>query len=305
MNCCYCSNEDGETCISRNYNVRYSEVIDQLPNIEKITLTGGEPSMCIDTIRYFSSIAKEKKIILQLNTNGYIENMDLLDELISLFDIIHFSAVNTVDRKKFGIIRGVENNAFDVINNNIKYTFLSKSVKTVVEIIIGTFNENDILELYNYYKTISHEIQLQPLIINGRAMSDMQIGKDHISQIIKSINDAHKKDRLNVELKLWCKPFLSRTINEITNNIECECGITSLYITYDGLVLPCNVGFYSDYLHPEQISLKQKSIIHILESSDFYSKINKYDCDYIRKIGLCNIFTKNDIFDEKGVGICA
>lgn len=294
MYCCYCSNDDGNSDTNQLTIYEYINIINQLPNLEKITLTGGEPSMSIDLLSRISKVAKDRNILLQLNTNGLCNDMKIWNRILSMFDIIHFSATNTMDKKLFTKIRGVKSDIFDIINNNIEYAHSCKSIKTAIEIIIGNFNIDEIDTLYEFYKDKVDEIQFQPLIINGRANPTMQVETQRLSMTINKILEKNTDN--NVKLKLWCIPFLCQYITTKADNIKCECGLYSIYVTNDGLVIPCNVAFYPSSNRLNKISLKKYSITEILTNNQFYNHLhNNYDVDYVKKHGLCKMVAKNDV----------
>ena len=296
MRCIYCSNDDGDHKEDQFANHEYIEIIDQLPSLEKITLTGGEPSLSMELLEFISKEAKERNISLQLNTNGLINNEKTWDKLLSLFDIIHFSATNTMDKELFSDIRGVKADAFDVINRSIEYVHSCKKVRTAIEIIVGKFNIAELGSLYDFYKNKVDEIQFQPLMANGRGTSEMQVEKDDLSASINKILETCKKDTgrtKKVDLKLWCKPFFCQSIATKLDNIECECGLHSIYVTSDGFVLPCNVAFYSNINKLETVSLKNHSIVEILTNNDFYKVLYEgYDINDVKARGLCKMFDK-------------
>jgi len=295
MNCRYCSNNDGNLEKEHLADFEYIKVIQHLPNLKKITLTGGEPSISMELLDYISKEAKTKNISLQLNTNGFVNDIKVWDKLLPMFDIIHFSATNTMDKNLFANIRGVKADVFDIINKNIEYVNSYKDVITAVEILIGKFNINEIHSLYEFYKYRVDEIQFQPLIINGRASSKMQIEEKKLSMVINKILNEHKNATDNkAKLKLWCTPFFCQSIITESNNIECECGLYSIYVTNKGFVLPCNVAFYSDSNKSNLMSLKEHSIEDILANNPFYKELYKnYDVEEIKKYGLCKMFEKD------------
>jgi MoaA/NifB/PqqE/SkfB family radical SAM enzyme len=139
-------------------------VIDTLPDLERVKLSGGEVllefDICEEIVRYCS----EKGIQTQINSNGTVLTDERLDRLAAAgLGVLHFSLNHTDPVSHSGFYR-VTDRMFPKIVRAISRSVASQSIDTVVETILFDETQHRMAEVHRFAADLGvrkHEIQME------------------------------------------------------------------------------------------------------------------------------------------------
>ncbi len=192
LRCIYCMPESGIVCKRQHEILSYEEILKIVQvglslGINKIRITGGEPLVRKDIIKFISTLLKLKGIYdLSLTTNGVLLSEYAKDLFRLGLRRINIS-LDTLDKEKYKIITKTGNldKVLEGINKAIKFGFEPVKINVVV---MKNINEDEVIE---FAKLTFKE----PLHV--RFIEFMPIGQGIISWQDKFIS--------NVQLKQYCE----------------------------------------------------------------------------------------------------
>ena len=142
------------------------EVLSEV-GINKIRLTGGEPTLRKDFLEITKTISEIKKITqLHLTTNASWKSIDFGNSIHQYFDGVNIS-FDSLNEKKFEKI--TQSNDFSTVWNNVQHLYeLGTKVKLNVVVMKG-INENELLDFVELTKNYSFEVRfLETMPFDGK-----------------------------------------------------------------------------------------------------------------------------------------
>ncbi len=301
MRCIFCCNEDGNKSISIPIE-KVKQLIKTFPNLEELILTGGESFIYIDYVFEIIEFTKKfnKKINIQVNTTGIILTDKILKRLKKSVNVVHIS-VNTLKPTIFRHLKGANPIYINVINKNIK-KYVAAKFQVIIDNVVSKYNAGEVLDIYKKCEQWGvSEYAVSQLIVNGRATKDMMVQYPVFKKMITSLI-AHHKKRVKagskMHLEVWC--FYSEKLRYYRNLIlnlkvpntattVCCCGSSMLYISAEGYVMPCSLGF--DHNDFADCSILEKKLSEILNQKPIFRLINT-NVPRCHDNGVCKLFNK-------------
>lgn len=301
LRCIFCCNEDGNKSISIP-SEKVKELIKMFPNLEVLILTGGESLIYVDYVFDITEFAKKlnKKINIQVNTTGIILTDTILKRLKKSVDVIHLS-VNTLKPDIFKYIKGASPVFMNLINKNIR-KYIKAGFDVIVDNVVGKYNVGEVLDIYKKCEKWGVEdYAVSQMIINGRAKKEMLAEFPDFKKMIVDLLEYHK-ERVEMgskmHLEVWC--LYSEKLREYRNQIldskipksdttVCCCGSSMLYISAEGYVMPCSLGF--DHNDFKDCNINKKSLTDILNQKPIFKLINR-KLQICQDNGVCKVFNK-------------
>ena len=302
LRCIFCCNEDGNKSISLPIE-KVKELIKTFPNLGVLILTGGESLIYVNYVFEITEFAKKlnKKINVQVNTTGIILTDKILKRLIKSVNVIHVS-VNTLKPDVFKYIKGANPLFMNLINKNIR-KYIKAGFEVIVDNVVGKYNVGEVLEIYKKCEEWGVEdYAVSQMIINGRAKKEMLAEFPAFKKMIIDLLEHHKKRveaGSTMRMELWC--LYSEKLREYRNQIldskipksdttVCCCGSSMLYISAEGYVMPCSLGFnHDDY---KDCNINKKSLSEILNQKPIFKLINR-KLQLCHDNGVCKVFNKD------------
>jgi len=217
-------------------------IIDSLAKLKtwNISFGGGEPLLRKD-LPVLIKLIKNKRIVVNVNTNGYLLKERADDLIAAGIDNITIS-IDSWNSKSHDEIRNCPG-LFDKASEGIKYLMAQPSRPRIgVRVEVGKHNFNLIDDYIDYWQNKVDEIILQPL-------HDMD--NDFIIPDDLLLKDYDKKEFLKHFRKLQVKySFLNNAYynkfpqflfeaSKIKNQYKCYAGTFTLQIDPEGNVYPC------------------------------------------------------------------
>jgi MoaA/NifB/PqqE/SkfB family radical SAM enzyme len=273
-------------------------VIDELPDLKRIKLSGGEVLICFETCVEIVKYCKQRGIEIQINSNGSLLNSKKIDTLVNAgLTYLHIS-LNFTNGSDFATFYNMDNKVFDHIIDAIKYCARQKSMDTIVETIIFPATEKHICDVHNLITDLGikkHEIQLGiPVLQNDwktlTATSDLV-------RVIKMIID---NKREQTELYFSCvKANLQEHVFKMLSDYAqdkngvhfpgCIEGRRQLHLHANGDVLICELGYpvvinniYKDLSLSEMLKAPPELLKKFIECHRC-DKASFYNTDYKRR----------------------
>lgn len=301
MRCIFCCNEDGDKSISIPIE-KVKQLIKTFPHLEELILTGGESFIYIDYVFEIIEFTKKlnKKINIQVNTTGIILNDKILKRLKKSANVVHIS-VNTLKPNIFRHLKGANPIYIEVINKNIK-RYVDAGFQVIIDNVVSKYNAEEVLDIYKKCEQWGvAEYAVSQLIVNGRATRDMKADYPVFKKMIASLIAHHQKRSIEggkMHLEVWC--FYSEKLRYYRNLIidskvpntattVCCCGSTMLYISAEGYVMPCSLGF--DHNDFADCSILEKDLTEILNQKPIFRLINA-NVPKCQNKGVCKLFNK-------------
>ncbi len=302
LRCIFCCNDDGEKSISIPIE-KVKELIKTFPKLEVLILTGGESFIYIDYVFEITEFAKKlnKKINIQVNTTGIILTDKILERLKKSVDVIHLS-VNTLKPDIFKLIKGGNPIFMNLINKNIR-KYIKAKFDVIVDNVVGKYNVDEVLDIYKKCEEWGVEdYAVSQMIINGRAKKEMLAEFPAFKKMIVDLIEYHKKRvkaGSKMHLELWC--LYSEKLKEYRDMIldsrvpksdttVCCCGSEMLYVSAEGYVMPCSLGFnHYDY---KDCDINKKELTEILNQKPIFKLINR-KLQLCHDNGVCKVFNKD------------
>ncbi|MGP3999317.1 radical SAM/SPASM domain-containing protein [Streptomyces sp. 8N706] len=163
-------------------------VLDNLPDLERVKLSGGEVLLqfdsCVEIIRY----ATARGLETQVNTNGTLLDEDRFAQLEDAgLGVMHFS-LNHTDAARHSAFYGVKERFFDKIVEAIERAVASPSIEAVVETILFDETRDAMTDIHRFVAdrgVTLHEIQMEiPSMHEGYSST---LPREEILQVIGDV----------------------------------------------------------------------------------------------------------------------
>ncbi|MBQ0984733.1 radical SAM protein [Streptomyces sp. F63] len=227
-------------------------VIDALPGLERVKLSGGEVllefDLCADIVAYCTS----KGISTQINSNGTLLTEEKFERLESAgLDVLHIS-LNHVDADAHAAFYRVTGKMFPRIVRAIERSVASPSIDTVVETILFDETETALPGVHRFAADLGvrrHEIQMEiPSVHQGYGNT---LDRDRLCAAIARLTGARHPD---CTLYFSCLSAYFRPGGEHWDRLRplfrdpgvvyanCVEGKAQLHLHSNGDVLICELG---------------------------------------------------------------
>lgn len=151
-NCFFCHHEGYEKCSSNKYNLNDLEKIYHYAksnNINDISITGGEPFMYWEKLKYLLFYFGTDNFKITLNTNLILADkyIDYLKELKNIEYHVNFSSINNESHKRI-----INATYFQKLLSNLEL-FKNHNLNVCLNIpVLNTINYDELIEIFNYSK---------------------------------------------------------------------------------------------------------------------------------------------------------
>ncbi len=244
LNCSTCS----PSVRNRKWNYKFmpvdffKNIIDQLPLLKYLSLTGMGEVLLDKNIFKMIKIASEKGIKVQIATNCVIMNSNIAEKLIKsgLYSIIF--SIDAADKETFEKIR--RGASFEKVIKNIR-TFINIKKKLKSKVLtqiycVGTKdNINQIPDIVELGKDLGVEhIRIQALFARtDKDSSKLKKGLYSDDIVLKSKKILNKAKKLAAANKI---SFIYSSLKP-TKKVYCTMPFFTAFITFEGFVTPCCV----------------------------------------------------------------
>jgi MoaA/NifB/PqqE/SkfB family radical SAM enzyme len=142
-----------------------ARVIDTLPDLERVKLSGGEVLLEFDICEGIVEYCREHGISTQINSNGTVLDDSKFERLEAAgLDVLHFS-LNHTDAASHSAFYGVTQKMFPKIVRAIERAVASPRIDTVVETILFNETERTMADVHRFAAAElgvpRHEIQME------------------------------------------------------------------------------------------------------------------------------------------------
>lgn len=239
--CCAYERNDGNSIDAK----KIIKVLDQLPSLKRVRLSGGEVTLkyddCLEVVSYCTS----RGILTQLNSNGSLLSQKRIDTLVNAgLTTIHIS-FNFVTAEGFSNYYHLPQSVYHKIRENIT-TFAQSGVNTVLETLLFKETEHHLNEINDHVYEMgvrTHEIQ-NSIIMNHSGWSAIAAQES----LKKAVNDliAHKKEDMVLYFTCMDRFMEELGFQEQENVYFAHCieGKTQLHLHGNGDIL------ISELCHP-------------------------------------------------------
>ncbi|WP_305788039.1 radical SAM protein [Symbioplanes lichenis] len=150
-----------------------ARVIDTLPDLERVKLSGGEVLLEFDICEGIIAYCTSKGIQTQINSNGTVLNEEKFARLEAAgLDVLHFS-LNHTDAASHAAFYRVTEKMFPKIVNAVSRSVASPTIDTVVETILFDETRARMPEVHRFAAGLGvtkHEVQMEiPSVHQGYA----------------------------------------------------------------------------------------------------------------------------------------
>ena len=284
MNCLHCYNRE-----NKNIDMDYEEIIKYINfanenHVHTFTLTGGEACLhpkfneiCAYLKENRHKLENIRKITLQ--TNGYIQNMDL--EQLQGFDYIHLSfdvdengARNISSKKTIELAKRLQ-------ELNIKpylFTTVHKKNLDYIDEIVKIANENEIPIAFNF-------------CIDTGKDKEFLLSKEEKIFAIQKLLEYEKRGKINKLRNPYVNAYKKMCLDdEESFRIKggCTAGVTSCSILANGDVIPCPfVRIKAGNIHEEPLGKiwLESELLKELRNRKNYEVCG--NCKYLAYCGGC------------------
>ena len=241
VRCLYCINGDG-----RKSKLMPEDIILEImeyfrPN--KVSFTGGEPLLCLETLLKCLKEAKRNGSQTQVNTNFELADKTIISSLAdSGLEILHVT-FDTLRPEVYAKLRKSKPENLAKVIGNITLAVLEK-ISVIPEVTPTAYNVKEIGGIFDFVTLLGVKgLEVQRLILGGRANSDLLPLKEVLVEQI--IEVAQKLDKTKPYLELWCFPAsdypeLFALGKNGVRYAPCDCGRKALWLGCDGSVYACN-----------------------------------------------------------------
>lgn len=168
-----------------------ARVIDTLPDLQRVKLSGGEVLLEFDICEGIVEYCTSKGIQTQINSNGTVLTDEKFERLEAAgLDVLHFS-LNHTDAASHAKFYRVTEKMFPKIVNAIRRSVASPTIDTVVETILFDETQPRMAEVHRFAADLGvrkHEIQMEiPSVHQGYQNTlDAEAILDAISTMIEA-----------------------------------------------------------------------------------------------------------------------
>lgn len=219
----------------------FKKIIDEMLEIKcyGLTITGGEPLVHSEFKKMYK-YAKEKGIIIDINSNGYLIN----DEIISLFNQYKPNSIEIsiygYNNQSYYDFTGIKK-SFDVVNKNIK-KILSHNIDVKLKTTITKSNFKYLNKIQAYAKKLNLDFRYDYLVfpklsLGTPARNPEFLKPDEIIEVFKADKETVKyfKKAVLETYKMKCEN------NNIDKIFQCSIGKEQVFIDCYGNIKPCLV----------------------------------------------------------------
>ncbi|MCX6740192.1 MAG: radical SAM protein [Candidatus Parcubacteria bacterium] len=240
VRCIYCINDDGQKTKDLPQEVIASII--QALKPQKISFTGGDPLIRLETLLSCISIAKANGCVVQVNTNLELADEKVIRALVDAgLNILHVT-FDTLKPKVYTQIRQTKPELLNKVIANLAYAANATTLTVIPEIVPLKLNVRELPEIYNFVSQIGVDgLEIQALILGGRATSELApLRLELVEQVMEVAQMIGSNEPY---LELWC--FSCTEFPELfgLQNVRyapCNCGRELAYIGCDGTIFACN-----------------------------------------------------------------
>lgn len=271
IRCIHCFMDAGESKKDELSVDEWLKIIDywaDFSNESRIIFTGGEPLLHPGLIKFVKR-AKEKKLAVELFSNGTLINKEIADKLAEYVDIIQFS-LDGASAKVNDKIRG--KGVYNKVVNGIRL-FEKTGVKLRIAMILMPQNADDIkINIEKLVKSFKRDVEFKFgfATTEGRAdencrFSPISLGEIELQKILRVLYKKKLKAIRKIEPN-----FLMR---------NCSYGM-SISVSSDGYIFPCAI-LRNSYGNVKESNLKDvfKKIYNDRTSSNIENLEDCKACD--------------------------
>jgi MoaA/NifB/PqqE/SkfB family radical SAM enzyme len=272
-----------------------AHVIDTLPDLERVKLSGGEVLLEFETCEGIIRYCSEKGIQTQINSNGTMLNEEKFARLEDAgLGVLHFSLNHTNAAEHSAFYRVVEK-MFERIVFSIKRSVASTSIDTVVETILFDETRSRMADVHRFAAdlgVVKHEIQMEiPSVHQGYQNSlDVDAIADSITELVQARDPRTTlyfsclSAYINATMPAWKRlQPLFRDPGVIYSS--CIEGKAQLHLHSNGDVMICELGnpdvignvFETDMIRMYDESPKLKAFIEAKHDEGSFSCFRHFD----------------------------
>lgn len=272
-----------------------ARVIDTLPDLERVKLSGGEVLLEFDICEGVVRYCTERGISTQINSNGTLLNDEKFERLEAAgLGVLHFS-LNHTDAARHSAFYKVTEKMFPKIVYAIERAVASPTIDAVVETILFDETEKTMAEVHRFAAGLGvrkHEIQMEiPSLHQGYANT---LDHDRICDSIARLVESRDPD---CTLFFSCLSAYFRPGSEHWTRLQplfrdpgviyssCIEGKAQLHLHSNGDVMICELGnpdiignvFDTDMLTMYEESPKLKAFIQTKHEEETFSCFRHFD----------------------------
>ena len=222
------------------------EILKKLPNgLDRINITGGEPSIRKDLIDIVTILKKKAKKI-DISTNGYFTNR--LVEIGKRHPDIAFrisaEGLPELNDKLRGLKNGFDHSLRTIINLKLH------NVNDIgFGLVISDKNKNDLIDLYHLCSMMGIQFSNSTLHNSfyfqkfDNKVQDIEGTEKEVERLIGELL-LSKRKKLKHKIKDWGRAYINygmlRHIQGESRDIKCRAGIDFFFLDPFGKILACN-----------------------------------------------------------------
>lgn len=240
MRCPHCFADAGHTGRRIHQNrmniAQATSVIEQAIDLglEKLSFTGGEPTLKMDYIQKISRVAKEHGVYVRVFTNGTLLTPGMIQTLEEVGVREVQISIDGLQGKHddFRGVRGSFYNGINRLNELSNYSFTR-----AVRVTVTSKNYHQIPRLFKEYllplELDKYRVRPFTPAGRGRIHRGYMLTPEQHRKVFTYLADL-KRDGVNISFLANCFSHLYGWADS-----HCTCGITQAYLTHDGLLKPC------------------------------------------------------------------
>ena len=265
LNCSFCY-QDKKSYEDNMQTNDWINLIEQLPEYSRVTLTGGEPFMYSNFKNIFSIIAK--KFSCNIISNGLLLSKDTIDFILSFsnFEVLSIS-IDDIGN----LSRDVSNKQWLQLKENLTYFVKRRdelNLQTLLDIKTLILDENS-EQLFDIYKYCREELNCDThafQFLKGSSMqhADVMFSYEkifetpntyiykHMDKIKAELSKVQKYNQSEHKISYVHPHFVNLNIDDNINKLDilnldfeekhykkCIFPWSSVHINYDGELIPC------------------------------------------------------------------
>jgi radical SAM protein with 4Fe4S-binding SPASM domain len=242
-NCAYCGNP--EDVLPQRADAELLSRLIREVRPERISFTGGEPTLAWDLLIELLDIAAGVGSATQLNTNCRALTEERVRELEDHgLGVLHAS-LSTLDPELFARVRRTDDaQGVGHILRMIEYACERGHMRVIVEAMLMRGLLDGLEDVYRFArKAGADEFELQAIVPTSEGMWDTVPDDDDLVRAVDSLV-AHGSPELPITLCCLhlpdCRGYERWTTSEGVERYPCGCGRDTVYVEVDGTVLPCS-----------------------------------------------------------------
>lgn len=248
LNCKHCSSVIIREEQKRKFEFEdIKNLLNKIPEVETVFLTGGEPILSNDFMNILTSIHLHfPKIKIGVFTSGILKNQNKVSCINT--ELAEQIKLGGISMAYFSIyhIEGKLHDKITGYNGSLKLTidslrsFIAVGIETKVHLVLNKHNFHDIEKTIEYLSRIGvSEVRILRLARHGDAAKNWDnigISYEEQDEVIKDIFKRRETCSVNITIAgfpelMGCRPF--------QNANGCEAGTELYYVGYNGDIYPC------------------------------------------------------------------